>query len=324
MVLPRRVAGRSLTFRGVARALLLRVGAALLVVWGAATLVFITMHAVPGEPEDVILGSELQVTDELRAQVRTDFGLDRPLPEQYLTYLGNLARGDLGTSYLRQQSVRSLILSELGPTVQLAIGGLLVAAVLAVGLAILTTGSRGPARHLVVIVELIAIAAPSYWVGILLLSVFSFQLGWFPAFSDGTVRSLVLPALTMGLALFGLFSQVLREAAENAARQPFTLSARARGLGRWAVTVRHLLAHASIPVLTVGGWVFGGVIGGAVLIETVFGRPGLGRLTLQAVVNQDIPLIVGVVLLSATVFVVLTMVLDVLYRVIDPRIEVAR
>lgn len=308
----------------VARAVLRRAGAALLVVWGAATAVFVTMHAVPGEPEDVILGNELLVTDQLRAQVRTDLGLDRPVPEQYLRYLGDLATGDLGTSYLRQQPVRSLIAAEVGPTLQLAVAGLVVAAVLAVALAVLTTGSRGWARRLVVVVELVAISSPSYWVGILLLAGLSFRLGWFPAFSDGSLRSLVLPALTMGLAVFALFSQVLREAAENAARQPFALAARARGLARVDVTLRHLLAHASIPVLTVGGWVMGGVIGGAVLIESVFGRPGLGRLTLQAVVNQDIPLVLGLVLVSALVFVALTIVLDVLYRVIDPRIGASR
>lgn len=308
----------------VARAVLRRAGAALLVVWGAATAVFVTMHAVPGEPEDVILGNELLVTDQLRAQVRTDLGLDRPVPEQYLRYLGDLATGDLGTSYLRQQPVRSLIAAEVGPTLQLAVAGLVVAAVLAVALAVLTTGSRGWARRLVVVVELVAISSPSYWVGILLLAGLSFRLGWFPAFSDGSLRSLVLPALTMGLAVFALFSQVLREAAENAARQPFALAARARGLARVDVTLRHLLAHASIPVLTVGGWVMGGVIGGAVLIESVFGRPGLGRLTLQAVVNQDIPLVLGLVLVSALVFVALTIVLDVLYRVLDPRIGASR
>lgn len=301
-------------------AVLRRAGSAVVVLWGAATAVFFTMHAVPGDPEDVILGQELLVTDELRAQVRADFGLDRPLPAQYLTFLGNLVRGDLGRSYLLQQPVADLIRDQLAPTLQLAAAGLLVAAVLATVLAVLTTGRSGVARQLAVVLEVVAISAPAYWVGIVLLAFLSFRLGWFPAFSGGGLRALVLPALTMGIAIFGLLSQVLREAAENAERQPFALTARTRGLSRLAVTVRHLLKHASIPVLTVGGWVVGGVVGGAVLIEAVFGRPGLGRLTLQAVVNQDIPLIVGLVLLSALVFVLITIVLDVVYRLVDPRL----
>lgn len=304
----------------VVLAVLRRAGSALVVLWGAATAVFFTMHAVPGDPEDVILGQELLVTEQLRAQVRADFGLDAPLPEQYATFLGNLVTGDLGRSYLLQQPVLDLIRDQLAPTLQLAAAGLLVAAVLATVLAVLTTGRSGIARQLAVVLEVVAISAPAYWVGIVLLAFLSFRLGWFPAFSDGGLRALVLPALTMGFAIFGLLSQVLREAAENAERQPFALTARTRGLSRVAVTVRHLLKHASIPVLTVGGWVLGGVVGGAVLIEAVFGRPGLGRLTLQAVVNQDIPLIVGLVLLSALVFVLITIVLDVVYRLVDPRL----
>ena len=298
-----------------------RLVAALAVLLGAATLAFLTLQLIPGDPVAVMLGPGNAASPEVRAEITHQYGLDRSPAVQYLHYLGNLLSGNLGESYQLQQPVTDLIGDQLWPTVQLALFALLLAVTAAVLLAVATAGRHPVLRAAASLAELLAASTPTYWTGILLLTAFSFQLRIFPVAGAQDFASLVLPAVTLALSLAGVLAQVLREGLEAALAQPFVVTARARGLSDTAVRLRHALRHAAIPLVTLTGWLTGSLLGGAVLVETVFGRPGIGALTLQAATNKDIPLVIGLVLLSALVFVVLSTAIDLLYLVIDPRLR---
>ncbi|MEU2299801.1 ABC transporter permease [Streptomyces antibioticus] len=298
-----------------------RLAAALAVLLGAATLAFLTLQLIPGDPVSVMLGPGTAASPEVRAEITRTYGLDRPVAVQYLHYLGHLFTGDLGESYQLQRPVAGLIGEQLWPTVQLALFALLLAVTAALVLAVATAGRNRALRGLATFAELLAVSTPSYWTGILLLTAFSFRLQIFPVAGAQDFASLVLPAVTLALSLAGVLAQVLREGLETALGQPFAVTARARGLSATAVRLRHALRHAAIPLVTLTGWLTGSLLGGAVLVETVFGRPGIGALTLQAATNKDIPLVIGLVLLSAFVFVLLSTLIDLLYLVIDPRLR---
>ncbi|KPI20806.1 ABC-type transporter, integral membrane subunit [Actinobacteria bacterium OK074] len=305
----------------LARAAVRRLGSAAAVLVGAATLAFLALQLIPGDPVSVLLGPTNAASPAVRAEIGREYGFDQPVGEQYLRFLGRLLRGDLGESYQLQRPVGSLIADQLGPTVQLALAALVLALVLAVLSAVATAGRRPALRAVASVGELIAASTPSYWVGIVLLTVFSFRFHLFPVAGADGFAALVLPAVTLALPLTGVLAQVLREGLEAALEQPFVVTARSRGLGRTAVRLRHALRHSAIPLLTLAGWLTGSLIGGAVLVETVFGRPGIGSLVLQAVTAKDMPVVIGVVLLSAFVFVVISTVVDLLHPVIDPRLR---
>jgi peptide/nickel transport system permease protein len=305
--------------KGVAQ----RVVVALAVLYGAATLAFTALQLMPGDPVAILLGPATTASPQVRDQIRAEYGFDRPVAVQYLRYLGRLAHGDLGQSYQLQRPVSTLITDQLGPTAQLAGAALVLAVAIAAVSAITTAGRRPALRSMAVTWELIAVSSPSYWVGILLLTVFSFQWQLFPVAGAQDFSALVLPAATLALPIAGVLAQVLREGLETALTEPFIVTARARGLSQNAVRLRHALRHAAVPLLTLTGWLTGTLLGGAVLVETVFGRPGIGALTLQAVTGKDMPLVVGIVLLSALFFIVISTALDLLYLVIDPRLRTA-
>lgn len=292
-----------------------------LVVWGAATAGFTALHLLPGDPVQIILGTNTDAAPEVRAQLRHSYGLDQSLPDQYLTFVGGLLRGDLGTSYQVRQPVAGLLLSELGQTLLLAGSALATAFVLALAAATATAGRAGFARSLASGVELILLSTPVFWLGVLLLTAFSFTWQLFPVAGNDGFASLVLPTFALALPLGALLTQVLRAGLEEALEQPFVLTARTRGMGGLRVRWAHGLRHALLPAVTMTGWLLGGLLGGAVVTESVFSRQGLGRLTLQAVTSKDIPVVVGVLVLSAVVFVLVNLVVDLLYLVIDPRLR---
>ncbi|WNI26199.1 ABC transporter permease [Streptomyces sp. ITFR-16] len=303
------------------RAVTARIGAAVLVVWGAATCAFLALQLIPGDPVSAIVGSNALVGAEQREEIRHHYGLDRPLLVQYGSYLRHLVSGELGDSYQLQQSVSSLLADQIGPTAQLALWSSLVAVVLAATVTVLTSGrSRWP-RRLSTAVELIVVSTPSFWLGIMLLTVFSFRLGWLPVSDSGDARSLVLPVITLALPIAAVLTQVMREGLLGALEQPFTLTARSRGLAEHTVRSRHALRHAALPALTLTGWFTGTLLGGAVVVENVFARSGIGRITLQAVSDRDLPVVQGVVALSAVVFVLVGALVEVLYAVVDPRLR---
>ncbi|MFD8081572.1 ABC transporter permease [Kitasatospora sp. NPDC059722] len=298
-----------------------RLGGAVLVVWGAASCAFLALHLIPGDPVNAIVGSNSLVGDEQRAEVRHHYGLDQPLAVQYLRYLLRLAHGDLGDSYQLQQPVSSVLSAQFRPTAELALWATLVAVALAVAVAVLTSGHSRLPRRVSAAIELVVVSTPSFWLGIVLLTVFSFRLGWLPVSDGDDVRSLVLPVATLALPIAAVLIPVVREGLLRALEQPFAQTARARGLAEPAVRVRHGLRHAALPALTLTGWFTGTLLGGAVVVEDVFARSGIGRVTLQAVEGRDLPVVQGVVALSAVVFVAVGALIEVLYALVDPRLR---
>ena len=302
----------------VMRRILLRLAGMLVVVWGAATAAFAVLKLVPGDPVDVMLGIQGQATPELKDSIRRELGLDQPLITQYLSYLGRLLRGDFGTSYQLRLPVTDVIGQQLGYTLQLAAASLAIALVLSLLRAILVHGRF--ARGIVSVLELVAISSPPFWIGLVLLAVFAFGLGWFPVAGADGIQALVLPALTIALPVAGILGQVLRTGLEDAEAQPFATTARARGAGQARLVLRHTLRHASIPAITLAGYIVGSLLGGAVIVESVFARPGLGRVALAAITNRDLPVVMGIIVFTAIVFVLVNLLVDVAYRLIDPRI----
>ncbi|GMA29455.1 ABC transporter permease [Arenivirga flava] len=299
------------------RALASRLGAVLMVLWGAATLAFLALQLVPGDPVDTIIGVDAQVGEETRARVREDLGLDLPPWLRYLQYLGGLLVGDLGTSFQARQPVAEVIGSAVGPTLQLAAAALGLAVLLALVGAVL---SRGVLRGFVSAVELVAASTPTFWSGLLLITVFSFGLGWFPIIATRDAASLVLPAVTLAIPVAAILGQVLREGLDAAAAEPFALTVRARGAGPIRL-LGHTLRHAGVGTLALAGYLLGSLLGGAVLVETVFGRAGLGRMVLAAILNRDLPVVMALVVLSGLVFAVLSQVADLGARALDPRLR---
>ncbi|MDX6741090.1 ABC transporter permease [Actinocorallia sp. A-T 12471] len=308
------------------RARALRAGAARLagvvaVLWGAATLAFLALALIPGDPVTILLGPFTTASQEIRDQIAADHDLDKPLYQRYLIYLGNLVTGDMGESYQLQKPVFDALAEALGPTVELALAAVVIAVGIAVVSAVLTAGREGRLHRLATAWELIAVSLPSHWLGILLLTAFSFQLKIFPVVGGSGAAALVLPALTLALPIAGVLAQVLREGLEAALAQPFAVTARARGLSRREVRLRHALRHAAVPLATLSGWLAGTLLGGAVIVETVFGRPGFGALALQSAMNKDMPVLIGIVLVSALVFVVLSALIDAFHLLVDPRLR---
>lgn len=291
----------------------------IVVLWGAATLAFVAMRLIPGDPVDVMLGPQAQVSDAVKDGIRRELGLDQTLAQQYAQYMGRLLRGDLGESYQLRMPVADVIGRQLLPTLQLTGLALLIALVLALVVAI--TVRRRAARIVVAGVELVILSSPVFWIGLVLLTVFAFTLGWFPVTGSRNAASLVLPAVTLALPTAALLGQVLRDGIEAAERQPFAVTVRARGASPSRLLLRHTLRHGATGALTLAAYLVGTLLGGAVLVETVFGRPGLGRVTLVAITDRDLPVIGGIILLSALVFVVINIVVELTAAVIDPRLR---
>lgn len=296
-----------------------RLGASVVVAWGSTTAAFFALHALPGNIAAILAG-DLDYPG-LREAIAAEWGLDRSLPAQYFDFLRRIASGDFGTSYELRTPVADVVASQLWPTVHLAVSAGILALLIAVVVATLTSAQGRAARALASFVELVFASTPVFWLGILLLMAFSFTLQWLPVSGDEGWASLVLPAITLALPTAGLLTQVLREAMEKTLDQPFVVTVRARGLSEWGLRVRHVLRHAALPVMTLGGWLIGGLLGGAVITEKVFGRPGLGTVTLNAVLSHDVPVVLAVVLLAAFIHVAASTLLDLLYVLIDPRLK---
>jgi peptide/nickel transport system permease protein len=291
----------------------------IVVAWASVTAAFLALHALPGRIQDILAG-DLEYPG-LREAIAAEWGLDRSLLTQYLDFLVRIASGDFGTSYVLRQPVTEVVGSQLMPTVQLAMLAGVLAMVIAVGLALLTAGRGRISRQIASFLELVFASTPVFWLGILLLMVFSFTLRWFPVSGANGWQSIVLPSLTLALPTAGLLAQVLREAIETTLDQPFVTTIRSRGVSELSIRARHVLRHALLPAVTLGGWLIGGLLGGAVITEKVFGRPGLGTVTLGAVLTHDVPVVLAVVLLAAFIHVAASTLLDILYLLIDPRLR---
>jgi peptide/nickel transport system permease protein len=305
----------------VLRTIVRRVLLALPTTLAVATLVFALVHLIPGDPALIMLGEGAQPTDV--AELRARLGLDRPLGAQYAAFLAGLVRGDLGVSLHFDEPVGDLVARHYPATVELALAAMAIALVLALPLGMLAAYRRGSwldrgAR----LFSLLGISTPNFWLGPIAILLFSIALGWLPVSGRGTWRHLVLPATTLGLALAALLTRMVRSALAEELGKPYLVTARAKGLGRARVAVLHALKNALVPVVTVVGLQFGSLLTGAILTETIFGWPGLGRLLIQAIRLRDYPVVQGAVLLIAVTYVAVNLVTDLVYAWIDPRIRV--
>ena len=305
-----------------ARVVLARLGGAAFVLWMVATLTFFAVRLIPGDPAEAILGGPgSQTSPEALAAVRAEYGLDQPVFVQYLAQLGRLVTGDLGRSYALNQDVAPLLLGQLGGTLLLAVLALGVAWLLALGLATWSSSGGRVARYVGSGLEIVAAALPHFWLATALIVLFSVWLGWLPPISTPGAAGLVLPVLTLAVPLAGFLGQVMRESLLTALESPFVLSARARGESERGVRWLHAIRHASLPAISLSGWAFGSLISGAVVVETIFARPGLGRTLLNAVTVRDVPVVVGAVLIVAVGYILMTLLTDLAQRIIDPRLR---
>lgn len=296
-----------------------RISSGLLVLWAAVTLSFISVQLAPGDIVSLLIGEQIR-TPEVEAAIRAEWGLDQSLFDQYLAYLSRLLHGDFGRSYILQADISGLVVSQMLPTLKLTAAALLVAVVFAVASAVLTAGKRIP-RSFAGGVELVLISTPTFWLGILLLYVFSFTLKIFPVSGDRNLSALVLPALSLGLSLGAALGQVLRQGLERALEEPFALTVRSWGTGGLVLRLRHGLRHAALPAVTLAGWLIGNLLSGAVITEAVFGRPGLGRITVDAVLAHDMPVVLAIAILSAFIYVAMSTLVDIFYLLLDPRLR---
>jgi peptide/nickel transport system permease protein len=304
------------TFKRISLRLLAGIG----VLWGAATLTFLAVNFSGGDTALAILGGpDALPTPELLARVRAEYGLDQPLIVQYGDYLLRLAHGDLGESYRLRIPVLQAISEQIGATLQLSFSAALLAIVLALVCAILTANRSRWVRSAVSGSELVISSAPSFVIGILLLLVFSFHWHWLPPSGSSGWRSLILPSIALALPVAAVLTQLLRQSLEDTLEQPFIAMARAKGVSETGVRLRHALRHALVPLVTLAGFIFASLLGGAVVIELLFARQGIGRLMLDATTNKDVPMVLGVTLLAATVYVVVNLAVDLINRWIDPR-----
>jgi peptide/nickel transport system permease protein len=305
----------------MASPILSRIGSALLVVFGVCTLVFLLIHLVPGDPVEAMLGESARPAD--RAALRAALGLDRPLGEQYLAYLGRLARLDLGQSFQFQQPVSALLAERIPPTLELALAALVLALVLAVPLGVLAARNRGgPLDSAAMGFSLLGISIPNFWLGPMLILAFSLWLGWTPVSGrDGPV-SLILPAITLGTGLAAVLARMVRSSVLEVLSEDYIRTARAKGLSEGAVMWRHALRNAWLPVLTLVGLQLGGLLGGAVITETVFAWPGVGSLLVEAIQSRDYPVVQACVLLVSLAYVLVNTLTDLVYARVDPRIRI--
>ena len=288
---------------------------------GILTLIFSLIHLIPGDPALQIAGENAGPEDV--ARVRKDLGLDKPLWEQYVTYLRNLLRGDLGRSFRTQESVATEIFARYPATIQLAIGGMIVGLLVAFPLGILSAIYRNSwIDNVARFFALIGVSMPSFWFGPLLIILFSIHLQWFPVSGrDHGLRSLVLPSLTMGLALAAILTRMIRVSLAEELTQLYVTTAMAKGVTRKRAIFRHALRNALIPVITIVGLQFGSLLTGAIITEQIFSWPGLGRLLITSITTRDYPQVQASVMVIAMTYIMINLVTDVVYGMVDPRIS---
>jgi ABC-type dipeptide/oligopeptide/nickel transport system permease component len=291
------------------------------VVLGVSAIVFSIVHLLPGDPVMAIL-SGANATPEQVAELRAQLRLEDPLIVQYARFLRRAATGDFGRSIFSRRPVIDEIADQLPATLQLAGTAILVAA--GVGL---TLGVLAAVRHntwvdrAAMLVALGGVSVPSFWLGLLLILLFSLQLGWLPATGQGGLNRLILPAATIGLGYSAVIARLVRSSLLEVLGNAYIVTARAKGVSEWPVVLKHALGNALIPVATIVGVQLGNLLAGTIVVETVFARQGMGRLAVTAVLDKDYPLIQGVVLVSALGYVLVNLVVDLSYSVLDPRIR---
>ncbi len=299
-----------------------RILAVIPVLFGVTLAVFSMLFLVPGDPVKIMLAEFVTTPDQI-AQMRAQLHLDEPVLKQYGRFVGSALRGDLGVSIRSRRPVTAEITENIGSTGQLALASMLVAIGLGVPLGLLAALGRNSWLDVAaMVVALLGVAMPSFWLGFLLIFVFSLHLGWLPATGGGDLLHLVMPAVALGMIAAAIIARLTRSSMLEVLGQDYVRTARAKGLGSGSVIVRHALRNALIPVVTVFGLQFGNLLAGAVIVETVFSRPGLGRLIVGGILAKDFPLVQGTVLFVAAAYVLINVMVDVAYAYVDPRIRI--
>jgi peptide/nickel transport system permease protein len=303
------------------RYILRRLAQAIPVLFGITLFTFLMVHLTPGDPV-LIFAAGKPLSPERAEQIREQYGLNKPLWVQYRDYMADLLRGDLGQGLHDKRPVWDTIREAVGPTVQLTFAGLAVAVTLGVTLGILAAVFHDSwLDSAAMVMALLGVSTPVFYLGLLLLFAFSFQFHLFPATGTGGLQNLVLPALTVGFASAAYIARLVRSSMLEVLRQEYVTTARAKGVRERVVVTSHALKNALIPVVTYFGIQLAGLLTGAVVTEQVFSRPGLGRVAITAIGNRDFPLIQGTVLVTAVVYVLVSLLIDLSYAVIDPRIR---
>lgn len=300
-----------------------------------ATINFVLVHAAPGDPATVMAGQSGAADEVFLAQIRRDYGLDEPFLVQLATYLGKVIRLDLGYSFRQQRDVVDLILERMGPTLLLTLSAFLIALVGGI-----VFGAVAGRRHgtwsdtLISLAALVFYATPVFWLGLMLVLVFSIELAWLPAFGYASIRAaslsrldyaldvaahLALPAITLATIYMAVYTRLMRASVIEVAQEDFVKTARAKGLSEGEIMRRHILRNSAIPIVTFAGLQVGAMFGGAVVVETVFSWPGLGRLTFDAVTQRDYPVLLGLFVVMALLVMAVNALTDLVYRLIDPR-----
>ena len=301
--------------------ILRRILAVVPVLFGVTLAVFSMLFLVPGDPVKMMLAEFVTNPDQV-AQMRAQLHLDEPILKQYGRFVTSAVRGDLGTSIRSRRPVTTEIGENVASTAQLALAAMLVAIGLGIPLGLLAALSRNSWLDVASMgTALLGVSMPSFWLGLLLIFVFSLHLAWFPATGGGDLHHLILPAVTLGMIAAAIIARLTRSSMLEVLGQDYVRTARAKGLGGFSVVVRHALKNALIPIITIFGLQFGNLLAGAVIVETVFSRPGLGRLIVGGILNKDFPLVQGTVLFVATIYVLINLLVDVAYAYADPRIR---
>lgn len=312
--------------RRIVKRIGLRIVGAIVVLFAVATVTFFIQAILPGNRAVLILN---QTTGRQNpsypasqlAPINQAYGFNKSLMSQYLTFIGNLAHGNFGISYLQHEGVITIIRGQVWPTIELVLASLVFAWVLALLLILATSKRNRFVSGLGSTLEIIFAGVPYYWLGVIFLVIFAIDLKLFPVAGNTSLSGLVLPGLTLGIPLAGFLGQITRDEFEKVLDQPFITSARARGMGDLSVRWRHALRHAVLPAITLSGWALGALLSGDVLVETIYARPGLGNMIVTAAQDRDVPLVSGIVLLIATVYVVANVLVDIAYTIVDPRIR---
>lgn len=300
-----------------------RVAMAIPVLVGVSLLVFSVLYLIPGDPAQILLFGSNATPAQLE-QLRQQLGLNRPLPVQYVIYLGHIIRGDLGRSFQTQQPVASELAARFPSTLRLTLAGMFVAMLLGIPMGIiaglrpktwLDRASMG--------IAVLGIAVPFFWLALLLVLVFAVKLDWLPSLGVGSLKAIILPAVSLGVGYAAASARLLRNNLIEVYEQPYMQAARAKGLSNTRLLFRHAMKNALIPVVTILGLQFGNMLSGAVVIEVIFGRPGIGTYLISAIQTKDIPAVQGTVLFIAVLYIGINLLVDITYGLLDPRIRMS-
>ncbi|UFW51062.1 ABC transporter permease [Bradyrhizobium arachidis] len=302
-----------------------RIFSGVVVVWAAATFAFLIQCVLPGDRAQIIInatsGNVGVASSAELAAINAKYGFDQPLAVQYGKYILRIPHGDFGESYQQHRPVAGIIAEQIGPTIILAVTALLFAWIIAVLTTLFIAGRDNMWAKLLNDTQVFFATAPPYWLATILLVVFAVKLRIFPVIGGSSPAGLILSALALALELSGFFGQVVQNEFTRVLEQPFVTSARARGMSDFGVRLRHVLRHAALPGISLSGWALGKLLSGAILIEVVFARQGLGGVLVAATSSRDVPIVSGAVLVSAGLFVLVSLIVDLTYRVVDPRIR---